>query len=199
MNYTENSACPSCWHNPVIESNNNEGIGNYSIAPLVTYKGGILDKEGTCNKCKFNFIQVQNCKNCKPNQPCPVHYAGGYNGTLNTHMPEMMHCLYMRNSPYQPSWYSRPASIGAWYGKQQTSYIEVLNNARRFTEDYRIHAEFNQLEKVLRYSSNVYHDFWGGFLDIYKRLFLKDDETSRAMYSYFQTIRGPSQYPRILK
>ena len=62
MNYTENSACPSCWHNPVIESNNNEGIGNYSIAPLVTYKGGILDKEGTCNKCKFNFIQVQNCK-----------------------------------------------------------------------------------------------------------------------------------------
>lgn len=198
MNCQPNSACPNCWHNPLLNKDKG-GIGNYSLCVLVTFKGGLLDKQGTCNKCNFNFIQVHNCINCKPNQPCPIHYASGYNGTANAHMPEMMHDIYMRNSPYQPSWYSRPASIGAWYGKQQTSYIGVLNNARRFTEDYRIHGELSHLENVLRSSLNHYGDFWRGFRDICQRWFSNNDDISRAMCSYFQTIHGPYQHPQALK
>ena len=197
MHCPENSACPNCWHHPLLNKVKGS-IGNYSIGDLVTFKGGILNNQGTCNQCDFNFIQVHSCKNCKPSQPCPYHYASGYDGTANAHMPEMMHNIYMRNSPYQPQWIHRPASIGAWYGKQQTSYMDVLNNARRFTDDYQVQGEINHLENVLRYSLNPYQDFWRVIQNICQRCFSKDDDISRAMYSYFQTIHGPQQHPRVL-
>lgn len=198
INCRPNSACPNCWHHPLLNKDNGS-IGNFSIHVLVTFKGGILNNQGTCDHCNFNFVQVRECTNCKPDQPCPYHYASGYNGTANAHMPEIMHNIYMRNSPYQHDWYHRPASIGIWYGKQQTSYMEVLHCARRFTDDYKVQYEFNHLENILRRSLNKYQDFWRGFENICQLCFSNNDNISRAMCSYFQTIRGPHQYPQVLK
>ena len=194
MNLKETDACPSCWHK---HDHSVGGIGTFPIHNIIGHKGGVLNEFKTCSVCNWNWVQVQHCKKCKKNQPCSTHYACGYNGTLNNNMPIEIHNLYMRNSPYQRVWSERPASIGRWYGKQPTSYVEALDFVRRFTMKFEVHRDLVYLENGLKYSTNVYNDFWNGFMSICQRYFSSTDDTSNVMRSYFQTLRGSCANPKV--
>ena len=184
----QHDACPNCWHNPCL-NNDNAGLVTYRIDNLITYTGGTLDNNKTCTQCHWNFKLVHNCPHCRQNQPCPAHYASGYNGMFKAHMPLEMHRLYMRNSPYEKTWSKRPSSIGAWYAQQSTSYKEVIHIAKRFATHYAIQMAFNRLETSLKYSYNPYHDFWQGFHGICLEYFSGPDIISTAMKSYYHTLR----------
>jgi len=154
----ENDACPYCWHQTVKDGPEGS-IGNYSIYPMITHKGGSLDNHGTCNVCMWNFILVINCKNCQKNQPCYQHYASAYDGVFDKHVSSIMHDLYMRNSPYNRSWERRPSSIGQWYAEKVTNYMEAIMTLKRFTSDYKVLSDLNDLEKNTKNNINVFwHD-----------------------------------------
>jgi hypothetical protein len=152
----ENDACPYCWHG-LNSSVGPQGIGTYSIEELIMFEGGILNKHSTCNTCKWNF--QFSCENCKEEQPCPQHYACGYDGVHNKHMPLVMHNLYMRNSPYKRSWNYRPGSIGEWYANQVSTYAEAISFLKRFTSNWKVQSELLILEKQITTNINC---FWPG-------------------------------------
>jgi hypothetical protein len=192
----QHDACPNCWHHPGL-NNDNDGIGTFRIDNLITYTGGTLDNSKTCTQCQWNFELVRTCQDCQPNQPCPTHYASGYNGLFNAHMPLEMHRLYMRNSPYRKTWSSRPCSIGAWYAQQATSYEEAIHIAKRFiyiatgfATYYAVQMAFNELEHRLKHSVNPYCEFWQSFHSICLAYFSGSDVISTAMNSYYQTLRA---------
>jgi len=188
-NLREHDACPNCWHHPGL-NNANGGIGTYSIMKLITYRGGTLDKNNTCTTCKWNFFCVYVCKNCKPSQPCPFHYATGYNGVFHDNMSLTMHRLYMRNSPYDKKWVNRPACIGAWYAGQVEKYEDVISTMRRFTSEIDVVRSLNRLENTLKYTYKRYTVFWSLFHSICVQYFNGNDAISQAVKSYYQTLRA---------
>lgn len=180
-------ACPNCWHTTCISLG---GIGNYSINDIITHTGGNLDSCGRCATCSFNIAQVQLCTSCTFQSPCSRHYASGYNGSFSKNMPAEMHKLYMRNSPYQQSWSQRPASVGRWYGSHPRNYCEAIALAKRFTPLYEPLSAFLHLEQQLKYSSNIYKDFWTGYRRICRYYFASSDPVSIAMASYYSTLQS---------
>ena len=178
-----NDACPCCWHG--VESHGATGIGTYSIEDLITHEGGTLDEHGTCNKCQWNFILTRNCTNCTKTQPCPKHYATVHDGTINEHMPGILHDLYMRNSPYKRSWTQRPASVGEWYAHQASNYMEAISLLRRFTSDYKVHSELNALERNILIDATT---FWHELRQISTRCFTSEDAISIAFNTFCQTL-----------
>jgi len=177
-------ACPSCWHQPKVNEAD-VGIATSSIASLITFKGGTLDKNSICHTCRWNCNVEVLCQHCKPQQPCHKHYATVYNGSLNSNMPLEMHKLYMRNSPYNRDWSNRPASIGAWYAKQVTSYSSAINFARRFTTNQKAKFAFESLAKGCQYNSSI---FWPGLYEICSCYFAGNDPISLAMKSFYNTL-----------
>ena len=178
-------ACPHCWH---CRCQLTGGLGTYSIKPLINHTGGILDINGICSTCNFNIIEIKNCLNCTPTQSCSRHYASGHNGRFSNDMPIEMHKLYMRNSPYNPSWSQRPHSIGQWYASLPMTYVEAIDIARRFTTDYPPVAAFDILQRQLKCSGNRYQDFWQGFTHICRLHFSSSDKVSTAMTTYYSAL-----------
>ena len=177
-------ACHACWHQPNVNEDPG-GIATSSMVSLITFKGGHLDKNSICNTCRWNCNVEVLCQHCKPQQPCPKHYATVYNGSLNSNMPLEMHKVYMRNSPYKRNWSERPASIGAWYAKQVTSYSSAINFARRFTTNQEAIFAFNSLDKGCQRDASI---FWTGFYEICIRYFSGGDCISLAMNSFYHTL-----------
>jgi hypothetical protein len=177
-------ACPHCWHQPKVNEEPG-GIGTSSLASLITFKGGNLDKNSICNKCKWNYNLEVLCKHCKPQQPCYKHYATIYNGSLNSKLSSEMHKIYMRNSPYKQNWSERPASIGAWYAKQVTSYTSAINFARRFTRNQEAIFALNSLENGCQHDASI---FLTGFYNICIQYFSGGDCISLAMNSFYHTL-----------
>ena len=182
-NLQENDACPRCWHTAPIKRP--AGIGTYSIGDLICYKGGILDKSRTCNICQWNFDSVANCIFCKENRPCYVHYAVGYDGTMNQNMNESMHNLYMRNSPYKKSWDERPGSIGEWYAGKVVSYMDAISILRRFTDDYKVHYDLNYIEKEIVYNVKI---FWNELRNLCNSYFLSNEPIAIAVNAFYYTL-----------
>lgn len=177
---SENDACPYCWHE-TANTSGPVGIGTYSIEDLITHKGGNLDKYGTCNICKWNFVLIKNCTNCTKNTACPECYASGYDGTLNEHTPLMIHNLYMRNSHYKKSWDERPKSIGEWYANQVRSSMDIISILKRFTSNYRVNAELNLLERTLPMNKSM---FWSKLKAMCLCYFTGDDDISVAINAF---------------
>tara|TARA_B110001452_G_scaffold69513_1_gene56067 strand:+ start:305 stop:889 length:585 start_codon:yes stop_codon:yes gene_type:complete len=176
----ENDACPCCWHR-FVSIGGQAGIATYSIEELILFEGGILDKYGTCNNCRWNFVFVRNCKHCKENQPCSKHYANGYNGVYNKHMPLVMHRLYMRNSPYKRSWDDRPGSIGEWYASQASTYMEAISLLKRLTSNWKIQSKLLDLEKIIIGDVDL---FWPCLKNISEQYLSEDDKISTAVKSF---------------
>jgi len=175
----EDDACPRCWHQCI--SGTRTGIGTYSIEEVVLFEGGILDKNGTCNHCSWNFGFVRNCNSCQKDQPCPQHYATGYNGVLNKHMPATMHNLYMRSSPYRCRWEERPCSVGEWYANQVSTYMEAISVLKRFTSNWKIQADLIDLERKIVCDVNL---FWPCLKHISSRYFGTSDKISMAVKTF---------------
>lgn len=176
--------CPYCWHNPRITPKNC-GIGTFDIGELISWSGGVLDKNKTCNECKWNFCSIDICVSCRPKTACPQHYAVLYNGNLNHGIPLEFHRLYMYNSPYTKRWSDRPRSIGKWYANQVNNYLGVIPMVRRFTDNYEVQIYLNSLESVLMTSCCPRDDFWKGFVDICRRFFSGNDPLSAAMSGFY--------------
>lgn len=184
----ENDACPYCWHQTATIKGLT-GIGNYSIECLITHKGGNLDKHGTCNKCRWNFVLIKNCKNCNNDKACPECYASGYNGILDKDTPLVIHNLYMRNSPYKRSWDERARSIGEWYAKQVYSYMDAISILKRFTSNYKIQSDFNILERNITTNTTTNKSvFWNGLNTICLRYFSTGDDISVAINTFCCTL-----------
>jgi hypothetical protein len=187
MNLHVNDACPFCWHN-CRSPQDNAGISSGSLVEMVEFEGGVLDCNKTCNKCGMNYIFNLICKHCKPEQPCHKHYAPLWNGTQCAHMSLEMHLVYMRNSPYCRYWQYRPESIGEWYGKQATNYVDVLNTLKRMTNDdivrYKIESLRQQLDKA--YERKLL--LWRGLYTICTENFGGADKCSRAVNKFYHII-----------
>lgn len=180
----ENDACPNCWHKTATITDPT-GIGTYSIRDLITHRGGNLDKYGTCNKCKWNFVVIDKCTNCQKDRACPQCYASGYDGMLNKGTPLLIHNLYMRNSHYKRHWNERPRSIGEWYAKQVYSPVDAISMLRRFTSNYEVRSELNTLEGTITTNESV---FWSSLKTICLRYFEVDDDISVAINTFCSTL-----------
>ena len=179
----EGDACPHCWHR--TKNVSSRGIAHDSILALIQYKGGLLDKDGVCQLCHWDVHLVASCTSCRENQPCSAHYATGYDGVFNQNMNEVMHELYMRNSPYRKSWEERPESIGVWYAKRANSYMGAIATLRRFTLNYKVHQAFNYLEKEMVHDTRL---FWHELRKICHCYFSSNDPVSKAANAFYLTL-----------
>ena len=182
-------ACPNCWHHPEVNEKDG-GLSTFSIALLINFKGGLLDRNNKCNKCNWNYNLELRCTDCNPQLPCHKHYATIHNGMLRANMPLEMHRIYMRNSPYNTYWDNRPASIGTWYAKQVTTYKSAITFAKRFTTNREAINALNDLEKSCYHHYDKFNTFWPGFYVICSRYFSSTDPISLAMKSYYHTLRS---------
>jgi len=184
--FFEGCACPQCWHCPDIGEQKDAGLSTYAIHPLINFTGGTLDKNQACNVCHWKYSSEIECKNCQPSQPCHKHYASIYNGTLNSHMPYDIHCLYMRNAPYNGLWSNRPESIGHWYANQASTLSEAIDLLRRFTDNTTVHYQINGLKNACMVNRNA---FWQCLAQICTLYFATNEPTSRAVCQFYNTLR----------
>ena len=136
----------------------------------------------------MNYTLSLICDFCKPTIPCHKHYATVYNGCQWTKISREMHLIYMRNSPYCPSWKVRPEQIGLWYGEQVTNYMAICNTLSRMTNNKIAQQQINSLLQTVRASYDRKSVLWRGMYSICREHFSGSDKCSRAVNSYYHTI-----------